>query len=239
MNFLIIDDERDFLKRIQEKVKREFVNSSCDVFLGVPPQYDLKDNYDVIIVDLVLGGLNGIDVAKRLKLKYPKAQIVCISNSQELIFDTQILGSLCFIRKHEFDYDFNVMKQLINKYKGINKEITLRLDNINHAESRKKIVKINTEDIVYVSSYAHKVTVITIKDNYTTNLTLKSIGGMLRDCGCFAQIHRGHIVNMNYIRLVGEESVELIKVRHNANILEIGRKYKNSFNIEFERFLLV
>lgn len=74
----------------------------------------IKHVPDILFLDVIFENGTGVDYAKKYKEKFD-SQIVFVSSKSSLIFKTQGLKALCFIRKSHLDNDFKVFKQLYDE----------------------------------------------------------------------------------------------------------------------------
>lgn len=77
-NILIVDDEKDILDLLSynlefAKYKTKSIQNGIEVFQELE-----KTNYDLILLDLMLPGMNGIEVCKKLKKKTSTSSIPII-----------------------------------------------------------------------------------------------------------------------------------------------------------------
>lgn len=75
---LIVDDEEDILELVQYNVEREGYQTLCAVTGEQALQIVQTDKVDLVILDLMLPGINGLEVAKSIKRNPEKADIPII-----------------------------------------------------------------------------------------------------------------------------------------------------------------
>lgn len=76
---LLVDDEADFLSTLAERLESRGlkVNTAAsgeDAITKVDGQ-----SYDVIVLDLAMPGIDGLETLKRIKAKQPEAEIIMLS----------------------------------------------------------------------------------------------------------------------------------------------------------------
>lgn len=236
MRVLVVDDDLKSCDFIKNEIERDFENVIVECYDFLPDIENLSNDYDVIFLDIFVNNQSGIDYAKQLKKRFIKPVIVFISNKRELIFQTQEISPLCFIRKSEFDYDYAVFKCLFEEKIREKKVYTFDL---NKTVNKKKVsqIKLKLDDIIYVECYMHELIIHTHFEEYVAKMTMKKFLNMIKGENCFIQIHRSYAINMNYIYSIENNNVCMINGR-NHNILEIGRTYKKNFKNKFQKFLL-
>ncbi|HSA97030.1 MAG TPA: response regulator [Acidobacteriota bacterium] len=76
---LVVDDEITVCKSIRQAILRE----DCDIDMSQSGEDALRLEaeapYDVLIVDLMMPGLSGLDLLKMLKARNPKARIIMVT----------------------------------------------------------------------------------------------------------------------------------------------------------------
>ena len=76
---LVVDDELTVCKSIRQVLVRE----DCEVDMALSGEEALRKEaerpYDVIIVDLMMPGISGLDLLKMLKARNPKARIIMVT----------------------------------------------------------------------------------------------------------------------------------------------------------------
>ncbi len=75
---LIVDDEEDILELVQYNVEREGYQTLCAVTGEQALQIVQTDKVDMVILDLMLPGINGLEVAKSIKRNPQKTNIPII-----------------------------------------------------------------------------------------------------------------------------------------------------------------
>lgn len=98
---LIVDDEKDFvemlslrLDEIGEKVWTAYNGKQCLETLE-------KENIDVVILDIKMPGMDGIEVLKIIKNKYPLVEVILLTGhgSAETAVEGMKLGAFDYLLK--------------------------------------------------------------------------------------------------------------------------------------------
>ena len=90
MRILIVEDETSLAELVANRLKKEkyIVDISND---GEEGLYNaLEDIYDLIILDIMLPGINGIEILKEIKKNNIKAKVIMLTAKSEL--DDKLLG---------------------------------------------------------------------------------------------------------------------------------------------------
>ena len=237
MKFLVIDDDVHFLTKIKNKITEEYVNVSCDTFTSLPQSSCLKDDYSVIILDILIGKYDGVNLAKKLKEYYPNSQYVFISYNRDMIFRTQYIRPLCFIRKSNFDEDFTMMQVLLKETKQNCKTIKLKTSK-DYRNDKIEVKDVNTDDILFVECNEHKLQVHTVDQELTTYMNLRDFMILVEECPNLIQIHKSYAINMNYIYKINENTINILDVSSKYTV-PLARRYKKMFKKQYEEFILL
>ncbi len=101
MNLLIVDDEERFLKTTSELLKKRGVNTYTSA--RGSDAMDVLDNeeIDVIILDVKMPGLDGIDVLRVIKKRYPLVEVILLTGhaSAESAIEGINLGAFDYLIK--------------------------------------------------------------------------------------------------------------------------------------------
>ena len=102
---LIVEDERDLCELLQEFfTSRGFTVLSA--FSGEEALKTLEDHpADVILLDLILPGISGLEVLRHAKKLYPGARVVIVTGHDrvELRAEARLYGACAYITK-PFDF---------------------------------------------------------------------------------------------------------------------------------------
>lgn len=101
MKILIVDDENIILFRIEKLVKDELPNDEVVAFDNVEDAKSYIDQNEIYIafLDIQIGGDNGVTLAKYIKNKYPKCNIVFSTGYQNYYKDAFDLSASDYLLK--------------------------------------------------------------------------------------------------------------------------------------------
>lgn len=76
---LLVDDEEDFLKTLAERLEARGLKVSTATS-GLEAVSDTEKNgYDLIVLDLSMPGIDGLETLKRIKARQPEAEIIMLT----------------------------------------------------------------------------------------------------------------------------------------------------------------
>lgn len=236
MKCLIIDDDQSCIDVLETKLKDYFGNVELDIFQKPPHVDELKDYYDLFFIDVLLGNESGIQYANSIKDNYPHMTLVFLSHQDNLIFETQKISPICFIRKGNFDEDFQMFCAVYEDKQKENIKITFQLNQLGD-NSKGNSITLFANDIVYVECYSHELTIHTYNDEHIVKMTLKEFLKNVKTLKCFTQVHRSYVINMDYIYSRSKTIIHMIN-DDPKNEVPISKRYKRSFNDTYGEFQL-
>jgi DNA-binding response OmpR family regulator len=117
MKVLLVDDEEEFVKTLAERIEMRDVKS--DVALNGEEALKTmdKDLPDVMVLDLKMPGIDGLEVLRRAKKAYPGVQIIMLTGhgSEKDEKEARRLGVFEYLQKPvEFE---KLMRTITKAYK--------------------------------------------------------------------------------------------------------------------------
>lgn len=98
---LLVDDEQDFLETLSSRLEMRGLKVSA-VTSGEQAVVEAKEeDYDAIVVDLAMPGINGLETLKRIKADNPNAEIIMLTGqaSVQSGVEAMKLGAGDFLQK--------------------------------------------------------------------------------------------------------------------------------------------
>ena len=98
---LIVDDEKDFLDIMAERIRARGVDVSTTTSAEDALKMVEEESYDAVIMDFMMPAMNGFKALKLLKGKKPDVQIILLTGNvpEEMIIEAKKLGALDVIEK--------------------------------------------------------------------------------------------------------------------------------------------
>ena len=98
---LLVDDEEDFVQSLSERIKLRDLDS--EVALNGEEALRLVDEEvpDVMVLDLKMPGIDGMEVLRRVKKAYPKVQVIMLTGhgSEKDEQEARRLGAFEYLEK--------------------------------------------------------------------------------------------------------------------------------------------
>ena len=207
LNIAIIDDEAPFRKRIatavDEWVEKSKISatvneySSAESFLFA---YEEKKDYDLLLLDIEMDGINGVEMAKQIRREDETVQIIFITGYPDYMCQGYDLSALHYLIKPVFDEKlFEVLdRALKNIRKGGNRVIFT-------TDGGKKVVTLDA--ILYAESDSHNMHIVTTDGTFDVRMTISSLAKILGSE--FISTHRSYIVNLSHIVFLSKSDMTL------------------------------
>ncbi len=230
LNIAVCDDELieiEYLTSLTQewaKATKTAVNisgfASAEAFLF---KYEEDKNFDILLLDIQMKAMDGIELAEKIRENNSSVQIVFITGFPDYIsrgYDVSALHYL--IKPVEKEKLFEVLSKACDNLKKEEKFILLSVDN--------ESFKINTKDIIYVEAFGHSSCVVCENGEYKVKLPISDIVKMLDES--FIQCHRSYIANLQHISRITKTDV----VFDNGKSIPVSRRMYNDVNLAFINF---
>lgn len=207
MKIVICDDDL----RDCETIRQYVISNLDDDFEGAVSAFHsakdavsfcLKNVPDILFIDVELGDMNGIELAKRLKAEFPSLIIVFISNHPGYVFSSFESEPLSFlpkpVNKAQFDKTF---QRALKKYAEIHKFLPVRWQN--------ELVNLEISDICFVEGRKrHLIFHLINKESYEVVGKIDDAYKSLKAYG-FVKTHQSFIANMLHIKNFGGNEINM------------------------------
>lgn len=157
--------------------------------------------YDIYFLDIKMDKLNGIDVARRIRLVNEKAIIIFITGFKDYVFDAFDVEAFHYLLKPVNEDKLNeILHSIMIKFQKKDKFIIVK--------TNKQSNKIHLNDILYIESNQRKLKVHTTYDIIEYYYKLSDIEQELCNDNFF-KCHKSYIVNLKHVQSYDSVSVTL------------------------------
>lgn len=180
-----------------------------------------ESKFDVIFLDIVMKGLNGIEVGKRIREIDDRVILVYLTGFADFALEAFELNSFHYLIKPITKNSFN----------NLFEKILVRLEEIRALENKNKVLSFKTKDcifqvryeeIYYLEKNGRKIILYTEDNAYDFYGSLKKLLLELPQ-DIFLQCHQGYAVNMTKVREMEVDEIQFIKIK---NKVPVSRRYK-------------
>ena len=206
-HFIICDDEQIQQETnkvlLEQWTKNREINakitcfSSAEAFLF---HYEVDKSCDVLLLDVEMGAMDGVTLAKKIRQSNKEVQIIFITGYMDYILDGYEVEALHYLLKPIATHNlFPVLDRAMKRLEGNTKVLLIK----HHDET----ARIPLYEIRYLEVTGNYVTIYA-NDVYKTKATLSHFEKVLE--GVFLRIGRSYIVNLKCIRKVNKGELTLM-----------------------------
>lgn len=222
----ICDDEKidtEYLCRLVEKWAADSKYTiKIKLFLSAEEflfHYEEDKTWHILLLDIEMGKMNGVELAKKIRAKNKEVQIIFITGYNDYISDGYDVEALHYILKPvQKEKLYEVLSRACERLKGREAALFLELPD--------GMARIPFYEIRYIEVRANYVTIYG-EEEITIKTTLSSLEKKLD--GSFFRVGRSYIINMEYIRKITKKDVIL----KDETKVPISRGYYEKLNRAF------
>lgn len=207
LNFAICDDnitEIEYISKIVGKWARANNNTaaistfeSAESFLF---HYADDKSHDILLLDIQMKNMNGVELAKQIRLDNDSVQIIFITGFPDFMAEGYEVSALHYLMKPVSEQKlFEVLDKACRKLGKSERTILLK------AEGESVCVPVGS--IMYIESFAHTVEITTNKGKIKAGLSISDLEAELSDG--FIRCHRSYTVGLKYIKRIRQTEVIL------------------------------
>jgi len=79
MKILLVDDEEEFVTTLRERLELRGLNAQVALSGEAALEQLEREQPDLMVLDLRMPGIDGVEVLRRVKAKYPRIQVVVMT----------------------------------------------------------------------------------------------------------------------------------------------------------------
>lgn len=198
-------DDRDYITALCEQWALETGHSvqvtkfsSAENFLF---QYEEEKAFDILLLDIEMGAMDGVTLAKKLRGTNETVQIIFITGYSDYISEGYEVAALHYLMKPvKKDKFFAVLDRAVMKLS--------KNERLLHLKIGSEMVRIPYYQIRYIDVLQNYVTVHA-REDYTVKMTLGELSKELEQDTRFCRVGRSAIVNLHVISRVTRKDIIL------------------------------
>lgn len=184
---------------------------NCETLLQALEQ----EKYQMVLLDIDMPGMDGIQAAKRIRELYGEIKIVFVSGCESRVFEALMVQPLGFVRKSNF---FEDLTAVIGLFAGT----CIRGAADGHIEftARGGLVSLEGKRIRYIEGSRNYQLLYMdgSEEPVEVKMTMDKLEALTEPFG-FIRIHKGYLANYRYIRRIAYDHVIL----RDGTSLPVGR----------------
>lgn len=202
MRIAIVDDEKIICEQIKDFIQKEHGDCQIDSYFSGQAFLEAGKQFDLVFLDIQMGGMDGMDTARALRKTQPEAVLIFVTGSKEYVFEAFDVSAFHYLLKplEETKFKEVLARALLESQRhraGRQERLFIRTKNLT----------IDQKDILYIESRGKKVDIHTLKETFSIYGAMNELETQLSKS--FYRCHRGYLVNMAYITEYGPDRITL------------------------------
>lgn len=229
----VVDDLQSERDHIRTDLERIFQNDAeyelhCICFESAEAFLDASPEVQIVFLDICMDGMNGIELARRLRNLNERLLIIFLSTSSEFAFDA--------FPVHPFDYLIkpypyarleHVVKEAVRVLNLGDRKISIRV--------ARSVFNVPVGSIVSVASQGHRVVIaIAGAEPIQSIMTFSEVEKLLSTEERFLPVNRGILVNMDYARALTGDTLTML----DGSVFALRTKNRSQIVSRFSHYQL-
>ena len=218
----IVEDEAEIREQLMGYVQRYTrqygtafeVKTFAD---GLEILEDYRPAYDLILLDIEMKHLDGMETARRIRELGPDVMLVFITNMAQYAIKGYAVGALDYVLKPVPYFAFSQQLQKVEA------QLRRRTRHYLAVPVEGGLRRLDTSRIYYIESEGHRVHFYTEEGDFAAPGALKALEEKLADRP-FARCNSGYLVNLAQVQAVQQNTVEVGPYE-----LQVSRPKRKSF----------
>ena len=214
----ICDDENRILEDLSRMVLELIPDADVSAFDEGRALIDGADKagYDVVLLDIDMPDLNGLEVAAFFQAADRKPLIIFVTSHDELVYDSLQLHPFGFVRKSYLDKELKkVLEDAVEEVSSRDKHFFF------HTASGD--IKLQMDDILYFEAEGNYIKIKTGSDEFRFRETMQALEISLKSDG-FIRVHKGFLVNQEAVKIINSDKLVL----NDNTEIPFGRSYQEN-----------
>ena len=206
------DDDMEVLHQMNELLDRYRVERNEDItYAAFQSPFELLTEIekgirpDILFLDVVMPGQNGMDVAKEIRQYYTNMKIIFLTSSPEFAVESYSVGAYFYQLKPIWEESFFRLMDAVLAECEKKKKNSLIL------RSKDGITRIDLQQLEYCEVLGRKL-LFHLENGAVLESagSLDDLAGQLMQHSNFFRPHRSFLVNMEYIQNISSRSIKMV-----------------------------
>lgn len=207
MRILLCDDEKAQLELLKKAVESYFdekqIPYRIDTYLNAEQllmDWDKDEIADLALLDIQMGEMDGVELAKRLRCINPAMSILFITAMTDYIYESFQLNAINYLLK---PFDNNKLYACLDQAVEL-----MNRDNSLLIQCDKELIKIELDDLIRIESNGHYLRLITQNQTYSIKKSMKEMSDELPSS--FYRLSRSDLISLKAIKRITSKEVMML-----------------------------
>ena len=156
--------------------------------------------WDILLLDIEMGAMDGVSLAKKIRQDNESVQIVFITGFADYITEGYEVSALHYLMKPvKKEKLFAVMDRAVAAVQKTERVILLPVG--------REMLRLPVNQVQYVEAFSHTVAVVTTEETIQVKMPISELEKLLGDA--FIRCHRSYLVGIKHIARLSEVEVIL------------------------------
>ena len=229
-NIAICDDEQVEIQYLQKIVLDWAHTGHHNISINLFPSseaflfnHENDKNFDILLLDIQMGDMDGVELAKLLRNSDKLVQIIFITGFPDFIAEGYEVSALHYLMKPVKEEKlFEVLDKAVSRLQKDEKSLFCNVDGEN--------IRISLGDILYCENFGHNVNIAVKEMVLETKMSFAELEKQLDDT--FICCHRSYIVGIRHVKSITKTDVIL----ENAKAIPLSRRLYHETNQAFIKY---
>lgn len=231
INIAVCDDEKVQVELLANYVKnwakKHGIRVIIEIFHSAESfdfSWSVNKKYHILLLDIQMPGLNGVELAKKIRREDELINIIFITAISDYIHEGYDVSAINYLIKPVREEKlYECLDRAAQRIHREEKVILIDVDG--------ETIRIKQNDIIYIEAFSHTIDIHTVTGKYTTRKNIGVIEKEL-DANCFVRCHRSYITGLKHIKTIGKTDLEL----DNGQVVPVSRRMYSRTNMAFIRY---
>ncbi|MFZ2540069.1 MAG: LytTR family DNA-binding domain-containing protein [Oscillospiraceae bacterium] len=213
LKIAICDDEKYFRNQIKKLIDTydfqiEYIVTEYSCGEELIFQNNNKRDIDILFLDVEMIGLNGVEVAKKLRTIDENLIIIFITSYNCYVCDAFEVKAFQYLTKPVAQLQFNnELKRAVEQYTS--KDFLFKVPQIDLDTKKRFTILYPPEEIIYFESKNKYIIIHTKKERHKFMAKLNDVATELESCN-FVRCHKSYLVNISYVKKIYNQKLILL-----------------------------
>lgn len=219
-------DQDYVIKLLHEYANENGVILEIQAFISAEQflfQYAAEKDYQIIVLDIEMEKMNGVELAKKLREDNQEIQILFITGYPDYISEGYEVDAVHYLIKPvSTEKLVKVMDKAIANLDVVEKVLFI--------QDNGEMLKVLTKNIYYVEVFSHVCIIHTTEGDVEIQTSISDLEKNLLEG--FVRVHRSYLVNLEQIKKIAKTEIYL----ENGDIVPLSRRKYKDVNIAFIQY---